>query len=71
MTFAIKAGVSDPAAETFAFRAQKTMYWWQADRQGDRIFVFASENEGGPELGGAGTSHSAFAASHLANLLLD
>ena len=49
-TFAIKAEVSDPWAETFAFRAQKTMYGGKHVARGDTIFVFASENEGGPGL---------------------
>jgi len=48
--FAIKAKVSDPQAETFAFTAQKTMYGGKHIAKGDTIFVFASENEGGPGL---------------------
>src|SRR5437763_1668413 len=47
MMFAIKAEVSDPSAETFAFNAQKTMYGGKHIAKGDTIFVFASENEGG------------------------
>ena len=50
MTFAIKAGVSDLAAETFGFSAQKTMYGGKHIAKGDTIFVFASENEGGSGL---------------------
>jgi hypothetical protein len=50
MTFAIKAEVNNPSAETFAFSAQKTMYGGKHIAKGDRIFVFASENEGGPGL---------------------
>ena len=50
MMFAIKAAVTDLAAETFAFRAQKTMYGGKHIAKGDTIFVFASENEGGPGL---------------------
>jgi len=49
-TFAIKSEVSDPWAETFAFGAQKTMYGGKHIAKGDTIFVFASENEGGPGL---------------------
>src|SRR5215470_12523091 len=48
--FAIKAEVSDPRAETFAFSAQKTMYGGKHIAKGDTVFVFASENEGGPGL---------------------
>ena len=47
MMFAIKAEVSDPRAKTFAFSAQKTMYGGTQIAEGDTIFVFASENEGG------------------------
>ena len=50
MTFAIKAAVSDSQAKTFAFSAQKTMYGGKHIAKGDTIFVFASENEGGPGL---------------------
>ena len=48
--FAIKAKVSGPRAKTFAFSAQKTMYGGRHIAQGDTIFVFASENEGGSGL---------------------
>jgi hypothetical protein len=50
MTFAIKAELSDPWAEMFAFSAQKTMYGGKQIAKGDTIFVFASENQGGPGL---------------------
>ncbi len=50
MVFAIKAEVRDPGAMTWAFAAQKTMYGGKAIGQGDRVFVFASENEGGKGL---------------------
>jgi hypothetical protein len=50
MMFAIKAEISNPQAETFAFNAQKTMYGGKHIAKGDTIFVFASENEGGPGL---------------------
>ncbi len=50
MSFAIKTEISDPHAETFAFAAQKTMYGGKHIAKGDVIFVFASENEGGPGL---------------------
>src|SRR5207244_3172295 len=59
MMFAIKAEVSDPRAETFAFSAQKTMYGGKHIAQGDTIFVFASENEGGPGLIASGVVTSA------------
>jgi hypothetical protein len=49
-TFAIKAAVSDPRAQTFAFNAQKTMYGGKRIAKGNTIFIFSSENEGGPGL---------------------
>src|SRR5437763_5476277 len=50
MTFAIKAEVSDLGAKRFAFTSQKTMYGGKHIARGDTIFVFGSENEGGPGL---------------------
>ena len=44
---AIKAEVSDPSAETFAFSDHKTMCGGKRIAKGDRIFVFASETEAG------------------------
>ena len=66
MTFAIKAEVSNPRAETFAFSAQKTMYGGKHIANGDRIFVFASENEGGLGLIASGvvTSTKAIAKKY-------
>ena len=57
--FAIKAEVSDSRAETFGFSAQKTMYGGKHIAEGDTIFVFASENEGGPGLIASGVVTSA------------
>ena len=57
--FAIKAEVTDPWAETFGFIAQKTMYGGKHIAKGDTIFVFASENEGGPGLIASGVVTSA------------
>ena len=48
--YAIKAEVGDPMAEGFAFREAKTMYGGKHIAEGDTVFVFASENEGGPGL---------------------
>src|SRR5262245_19398440 len=59
MIFVIKAEVSDPRAKTFAFIAQKTMYGGKSVARGDAIFVFASENEGGPGLIASGVVTSA------------
>ncbi len=59
MKFAIKAEVSDPSAMTLEFHAQKTMYGGKRIAKGDNIFVFASENEGGPGLIASGVVTSA------------
>jgi hypothetical protein len=48
--FAIKAEVCEPQAQAFAFTAQKTMYGGKHIAEGDTVFVFASENEGGQGL---------------------
>jgi hypothetical protein len=66
MMFAIKGEVSDPQTKTFAFSAQKTMYGGKHIAKGDTIFVFASENEGGPGLVASGvvTSTKAIAKKH-------
>jgi hypothetical protein len=66
MTFAIKAKVTDLLAKTFGFSAQKTMYGGKRVAKGDAIFVFASENEGGPGLIASGvvTSAKAIAKKH-------
>jgi hypothetical protein len=50
MAYAIKAEVVDPRARTFTFTARKTMYGGKLIAEGDPVFVFASENEGGQGL---------------------
>jgi len=50
MVFAIKAAIVDPRARTFTFTAQKTMYGGKLIAEGDTIFIFSSENEGGQGL---------------------
>ena len=57
--YAIKVEVSDLRAAAFAFNAQKTMYGGKRIAKGDKIFVFASENEGGPGLIASGIVTSA------------
>src|SRR3954468_14069796 len=59
MAFAIKAAVTDSRARTFTFAAQKTMYGGKRIAKGDSIFIFASENEGGPGLIASGVVTSA------------
>jgi len=48
--YAIKAEVTHPNAVVFEFSEQKTMYGGKHIAEGDMIFVFASENEGGAGL---------------------
>ena len=63
MAYAIKAEVADPHAASFVFLAQKTMYGGKRIAAGDRVFVFASENEGGAGLVAAGIVASAEAVA--------
>ena len=63
MAYAIKAEVADPHAASFVFLAQKTMYGGKRIAAGDRIFVFASEHEGGTGLVAAGIVASAEAVA--------
>jgi len=57
--YAIKAEVKNPRAVTFTFPRQKTMYGGRKIAAGDAIFIFASENEGGPGLIARGVVTSA------------
>jgi hypothetical protein len=50
LAYAIKVEIVDPRARTFSFAAQKTMYGGKLIAEGDAIFIFASENEGGQGL---------------------
>jgi len=63
MAFAIKAEIGDPRASAFTFTAQKTMYGGRQIAEGDTIFVFASENEGGQGLVARGVVTSAKAVA--------
>ena len=64
MIFAIKAEVNDPLAEIFTFNAQKTMYSGRHIVEGDNIFIFASETEGGAGLIASGMVTSATAIAN-------
>jgi len=59
VTYAIKAEIRELKAATFSFPAQKTMYGGKGIAEGDTIFIFASENEGGPGLIASGVVTSA------------
>lgn len=68
MAFAIKAEVRDARAKTFVFTAQKTMYGGKHVAEGDTVFVFASENEGGRGLIARGVVTSAEAIARRRNV---
>ena len=59
MAYAIKAEIPDPHAKAFLFVAQKTMYGGKHIAEGDTVFVFASENQGGQGLIARGVVSSA------------
>lgn len=50
MAFAIKTEIHNWRVKNFSFFAQKTMYGGKHIAKGDKIFIFASENEGGRGL---------------------
>lgn len=50
MAYVIKAEIRDPQAPSYPFTAQKTMYGGKHIAEGDTVFLFASENEGGRGL---------------------
>ena len=68
MAFAIKAAISDVRAKTFAWSAQKTMYGGKLIAEGDTVFIFASENEGGQGLIAKGEVTSARAVARKAGI---
>jgi hypothetical protein len=57
--YAIKVQIADPAARTFSFTTQKTMYGGKHISAGATIFMFASENQGGQGLIARGVVTSA------------
>lgn len=57
--FVVKAEDADPTASTLAFRSAKTMHGGKSFAAGDRIYIFASENEGGSGLVAGGIVTSA------------
>jgi hypothetical protein len=69
VSYVIKAEIRDMTAPTFTFAAQKTMYGGKQVSVGDEIFLFASENEGGVGLVGAGIITSAVATPRFPGLV--
>jgi hypothetical protein len=69
MAFAIKAEVCNPHPKTLAFTAQKTMYGGKQIAEGDTVFVFASENEGGQGLIARGIVTSAEAVAKKSGII--
>lgn len=59
MAYLIKTEIEDPRAKTFLFEAQKTMYGAKHIAEGDTLFIFASETEGGVGLVAMGVVTSA------------
>lgn len=68
MAFAIKAEIDDPRARTLTFAAQKTMYGGKHIAEGDTVFIFASENEGGQGLVARGIVVSASATPRIESI---
>jgi hypothetical protein len=68
MAFAIKTEVGDPDAGTFLFETQMTMYGGRHIAEGDTIFVFSSENRGGPGLVARGVVSAAKALAKIPGL---
>jgi hypothetical protein len=68
MAFVIKVEICDIRAASFDFHAQKTMYGGKHVAEGDTVFVFASENEGGPGLVARGIVTSAAAVARTPGL---
>jgi hypothetical protein len=54
-SFVIKLEIRDPSAKTFSFPRRKTMYGGKRIAEGDTIFIFASEHDGGQGLIARGT----------------
>jgi hypothetical protein len=63
MDFAIKAEIDDFRARTFTLVARKMMYGGKHIAEGDTVFLFASENEGGQGLIARGVVTSARAVA--------
>ena len=53
--YAIKTAIANTDSPAWMFSDQKTMYGGKKIVAGDRIFIFASENEGGVGLVAVGT----------------
>ena len=69
MAFAIKATISNSRSKTFALSAQRTMYGGKHIAEGDTVFVFASENEGGQGLFARGVVISAEAIARKRGII--
>jgi hypothetical protein len=69
MAFAIKVEVCGQQPKTLTFTAQKTMYGGKQIAEGDTVFVFASENEGGEGLIARGTVTSAEAVAKKSGII--
>lgn len=68
MAYAVKVEIRDLDAVHFSLPRQKTMYGGKNISAGDVIFVFASENEGGPGLIARGVVSTVEAVPRLENV---
>ena len=68
MAYAVKVEIRDLDAVRFRLPRQKTMYGGKNISVGDVIFVFASENEGGPGLIARGVVSAVEAVPRLENV---
>ena len=59
--YVIKTEITDLDAKSWTFYRQKTMYGGKQIAEGDQIYIFASETEGGPGLIASGVVTSAAA----------
>jgi hypothetical protein len=61
--YVVKAAIADTGARRFVFDRMKTMYGGKRIAKGDRVYVFASENEGGRGLIATGVVMEAHAVA--------
>ena len=68
MAFVVKAAISDPKAKSFVLSRQKTMYGGKGIAEGDAVYIFASETEGGGGLIARGVVISATPVPKIAGI---
>jgi hypothetical protein len=68
MSFVIKIHIPNPFESVFEFNSMKTMYAGKHIAEGDKIFLFASENSGGSGLVSRGLVRLAVPVPRVATL---